>query len=193
MSKVESISTITRNSKIESISTISRNSKVESLTDDQKTIYQYARPHSGTLSTGLDESVKPDQGLSGSYDRPDRVVFEPMQHDDDDDSCDECRPENVICLPPVALGTTFRARQRTITSYCDMIDTEYNNINDHHEGHGKWGDTPEKNDEAERDELILYVQRNSRMIFAGIIEENLLSEEYLQNLVRKDIRLVKDS
>ena len=92
----------------------------------------------------------------------------------------------MICLPPVSLFSNFhRARQRTITSHSELNDGEYT-TSGHHEGHAKWGDTSSGNDEVERDELVLYVQRNSRMIFAGITESNLLTEDYLQKLVSRE-------
>jgi len=120
-----------------------------------------------------------------------------MNRDDDDNdenSCDDCCPENAIDLPPVSLHMNInRTRQRTITNYSEMYDVENSsNSNDHPEANPKWGDTPDKNDELECDEYVLYVQRNARMTFAGIIENNLLTEEYLQKLVRKDILLFKD-
>ena len=34
---------------------------------------------------------------------------------------------------------------------------------------------------------FLYVQRNARMTFVGIIEEHLLTEEHMEKLVRKDL------
>jgi hypothetical protein len=135
------------------------------------------------------------QERSNSNANIDNVIIVQMQYDEDDDdidSCDGCCEENAICLPPVSLHTNFQrtTRRSTITNHNDIYDNENNNSNDHHEGHIKWGDIPEKNDEIERDELVLYVQRNARMLFAGIIDKNLLTEEYLQKLVRKDIILI---
>jgi hypothetical protein len=121
-----------------------------------------------------------------------------MKRDDDDDdqnNSEDCCPENAIDLPPVSLHMNInRTRQRTITSYSEMYDVENSgsNTSDHHEGNGKWGDAPEKNNELECDEYILYVQRNARMTFAGIIEKKLLNEDYLQKLVRRDIRLLEN-
>jgi hypothetical protein len=34
--------------------------------------------------------------------------------------------------------------------------------------------------------MLLYVQRNSRMTFAGLMDKNSLSEESIQKLVRKE-------
>lgn len=39
------------------------------------------------------------------------------------------------------------------------------------------------NDEIERKKYLLYFQRNSRTIFAGVIEENQINDEFLKNLV----------
>jgi hypothetical protein len=124
----------------------------------------------------------------GPHDSLDGVIFQPMPRDLDSDSCGEFAPEDLIILPPKDLRTSYQGtRRRTITNTSDMYDTEYKYTIDPYEGSTKWGDVPEKNDENERDEFFLYVQRNSRMIFAGIIEKRLLNEEYLQKLVRKTI------
>jgi hypothetical protein len=88
-------------------------------------------------------------------------------------------------LPPKDLRSSYQQiRRRTITNAPDIYDTGHMYTTDQHDGSVKWGDVPEKNDEVERDEFLLYIQRNSRMIFAGIIEKRLLNEEYLQKLVR---------
>lgn len=131
--------------------------------------------------------MKPNTQRTGSSGGLDNIIFVQIQRSDDDiDSCGECCDEDAICLPPVSLHTNFqRTRQRTITSYSDLNDTENNN--EQHEGHIKWGDTPDKNDEIECDEFVLYVQKNSRMAFVGILEKNLLSEDYLHKLVRRNI------
>ena len=55
---------------------------------------------------------------------------------------------------------------------------------DRNEVRVSWTNIPDKNNEQERDELVLYVQKNSRMMFAGTIDQSLLTDEYLKKLVR---------
>jgi hypothetical protein len=83
----------------------------------------------------------------------------------------------------------FNPRRKTITSYTELYDGDHSS-SDHNDGQPKWGDAPDKNDEAEREELLLYVQRNSRMTFAGIMPKNLLSAEHIQKLVREKKRIL---
>jgi hypothetical protein len=182
--------TNSHNSKDEAIAINSHNSKEESLTDFQKTIYQYVRSRTGTMNTGFEESIKAEQDSFDSKDRLDYAIVKTIDYDDDDDldSCGDCCPENAIFIPRQSILTSFhRTRRRTITNYPDGNDAEFNSSNDNPDGNAKWGDVSETNDEMERDELVLYIQQNSRMIFIGIIEKHLLSEEYLQKLVSKVI------
>ena len=43
---------------------------------------------------------------------------------------------------------------------------------------------PETNNEEEHELFVLYIQRNSRMSFIAIIQQEILSAEYLNNLVK---------
>ncbi|CAF4088191.1 unnamed protein product [Adineta steineri] len=141
---------------------------------------QYKRTRSILTDNDYTNSLKIDPDISRTDDTNiTRLVFEQIENDDYESAC---REEDMICLPPMSLFSNYyRGRQRTLTSHSDLDDPEYNN-NRNQEGHAKWGDVPSQNDEIERDEYILYIQRNSRMLFAGIIEKNLITEKYLQNL-----------
>ena len=154
-------------------------------TDDDKLRLQYERSRSMMSDVEHANSSKIDQEISRLDDtKNDRLIFEAIENDNYES---DCREEDIICLPPMSLFSNFyRTRKRTITSYSDFNDTEYSS-DEHKEEYAKWGDVPEKNDEAERDEFVLYIQRNSRMLFAGIMEKSLLSEEYLQKLVRSKV------
>jgi len=74
-----------------------------------------------------------------------------------------------------------RERTRTITSDSDLNLKE---LSDRHDGQVTWTNIPDINIEHDRDELVLYIQSNSRMIFAGIIEQSLITDDYLNKLVR---------
>jgi hypothetical protein len=78
---------------------------------------------------------------------------------------------------------TRRDRTRTITSNPDSTTVELPK-NDRHEARISWTNIPDQNIEYERDELVLYVQRNSRMMFAGVIDQSLFTDEYLKKLVK---------
>ena len=91
--------------------------------------------------------------------------------------------EDVISLPPMSLYLhSHRARTRTVTNNSETNNGEHSNG---HPSEGKkvWGNISEQNDEHERESLVLYIQRNSRMMFAGTLKQSALSEEYLQKLV----------
>ncbi|UJR26102.1 hypothetical protein I4U23_007448 [Adineta vaga] len=150
-------------------------------TDDDKRRYQFERSRSSMSDNEYENSFRNDPDRLRSIDTNiDSLIFEPIETLDEHES--SCREEDIICLPPMAIFSHFhRPRQRTLTSHSDFNDSEHK-INEHQEGHASWGDVPNKNDEIERDELVLYIQRNSRMLFAGILAKNLLTEEYLQNL-----------
>ena len=110
-----------------------------------------------------------------------------MTIDRDSDSCTDYAPEDLIILPPKEIRSSFQPiRRKTITNGSDIPDGGFTHTTDQHEGPEKWGDVPEKNDEPERDEFVLYIQRNARMIFAGIVEESSLNDEFLQELVSID-------
>jgi hypothetical protein len=72
-----------------------------------------------------------------------------------------------------------RERTRTITSNSDLKE-----LSDRPEDQVTWTNIPDTNTEHDRDELVLYIQSNSRMIFAGIIEQSLITDDYLNKLVR---------
>ena len=98
------------------------------------------------------------------------LLFEPIRSDEYESGYDE---KDVLVLPPVTFPSNAnRGRTRTVTD------------GDRHNGRVIWGDIAERNDELEREEVVLYIQRNSRMMLAGIIKQSPLSAEYLRTLVR---------
>lgn len=42
---------------------------------------------------------------------------------------------------------------------------------------------PDENNEEQRSSFILYYQHNGRMVYAGLIDQNLVNEQYLAKLV----------
>jgi len=156
-------------------------------TDDDKIRFQFERSRSTMSDIDYENSSKADRDISRIDDSKSvQLVFEPIENDSYES---DCREEDIICLPPMSsFSNIYRGRQKTITSHSDLNDVEYSG-GEHQEGHVKWGDIPEKNDEVELDEFVLYIQRNSRMLFAGIMEKSLLSQEYLQKMVRREINL----
>ena len=151
------------------------------LADDQERRFQYERSRSIIKDFGFDRSIKTDLESELWSHSVDKVPFVPIEKNDNESDWSE---EDIVSLPPIPLFSSFRQQKEgTITNYGDFNSVEHNS-NSCPEWHAKWENTPEKNDETERDELILYVQRNSRMTFAGIIKQHSLSEEYLGRLVR---------
>jgi hypothetical protein len=147
------------------------------LTDEQKRKFQFERSRSPSTDSERERSQKSSQ-QSCLNDESTQIIFEIIQSDECESGYDE---KDAISLPPMPLNSnSHRSRTRTVTNGFDMNYGEGSGS----EGHARWGDTPFKNVENERDEFVLYVQRNSRMMFSGIIEKNMLSDEYLQKLVR---------
>ena len=97
--------------------------------------------------------------------------------DDDRDANDE--------LPVFRRGLSNSHRERTGT-FTNDANFNLSNLlrSDRHDAHVSWTDIPDKNNEEERDELVLYVQRNSRMLFAGLVPLHVLTDDYLKKLVR---------
>ncbi|CAF0777970.1 unnamed protein product [Adineta ricciae] len=177
----KSLPVLQQHSKLESSVKFSPLLSQESRTDDDKIRHKFERSRSSMSDNDYDNSLKNDYDRSRFMDtNVNSLVFEPIETVDGHES--SCCEDDMICLPPMVLSSHFhRPRQRTLTSYSDLNDGEYNAM-EHQEGHASWGDVPEKNDEIERDELVLYIQRNSRMLFAGILEKDRLNEEYLRKL-----------
>ena len=88
-------------------------------------------------------------------------------------------------FPVVRRGLSGSYRQRTDT-FTNKADFNLSNLlrSDRHDAHVSWTDIPDKNNEQEREELVLYLQRNSRMVFGGLIPLHVLTDEYLKKLVR---------
>lgn len=74
-----------------------------------------------------------------------------------------------------------RERSPTMTTGSEPSTKEYKN-----EVQVSWKDIPDQNTEDERDHWILYVQRNSGMMFAGMVEESLITDDYIKTLVSSE-------
>jgi hypothetical protein len=98
------------------------------------------------------------------------------------DSFENSDDENLEEFP--VIHRTLSNRTATVTSNNPDLNLPEFHKSDRHEIRVSWINIPDRNKEHERDELVLYVQRNSRMVFAGVIEQSLLSDEYLKKLVR---------
>ena len=96
------------------------------------------------------------------------------------DAYDEDDVENIEEFQ--IIHRTFHQRTVTMTSNSDAKKVEFLKP-DRREVKVSWTNIPERNQEQERDELVLYVQRNSRMVFAGVMEKSLLTDDYLKTLV----------
>jgi hypothetical protein len=96
------------------------------------------------------------------------------------DSFDTSDEEETFRISNRGLPNVSRERTRTVTSETDSDGPDYLR----NEAQISWKNIPEKNTEYERDQLVLYVQRNSGMTFVGLIEQNLLTDDYLKKLVR---------
>lgn len=77
---------------------------------------------------------------------------------------------------------TPHQRTATVTSNPDTKKMDFIK-GDHQDIKISWTNIPDHNNEPERDELVLYVQQNSRMVFAGVVEKSLLTDDYLEALV----------
>ncbi len=140
------------------------------MTDEQKLEQKQSR--SSTIDNEIEKTIKIEREDS-SNETDDRIhitEIDPYSNDED------------IIEYPVSRRTvsnsSSRDRSRTITSSPDIHRTDRNEVR------VSWTNIPDKNNEHERDELVLYVQKNSRMMFAGTIEQSLLTDEYLKKLVR---------
>jgi len=145
----------------------------ESLTDEQK--LENLRSRSSTMSNEMEKTIEFDR-IDNSTELIDRIHI--TQVDSFENSDDENLEEFSV------IHRTLSNRTATVTSNSpDLNLTEFHK-SERNEVRVSWKNIPDRNKEHERDELVLYVQRNSRMVFAGVIEQSLLSDEYLKNLVR---------
>ena len=149
-----------------------------SLTDDQKAELSKNRSRSSTMSDEKDEMEKTiELHRSESIDDPSRIHFTPIYITPSDDEFDE----DIELGSPIfraSLADSFYQRTTTISSESDLLPK------DRPEVRVSWTDIPDTNKEQERKGFVLYLQRNSRMIVAGVIDELLLNDEYLKKLVR---------
>ncbi|CAF3925435.1 unnamed protein product [Adineta steineri] len=157
------LSSITSNSdKI----TAEKQSYEESLTDEQK--LENLRSRASTLSNDMEKTIE-IEFLNSPDDLIDRIhltEIDAFESSDDDDI------ENFKVIH----------RTTTVTSAPEVIKLPEIFKSDRQEVKVSWSNIPDKNNENERDELVLYVQRNSRMVFAGVMEQSSLSDEYLKTL-----------
>lgn len=157
--------------------TIAPSSQQHSLTDDQKAELSKNRSRSSTMSDEKDEKEETIQlHRSESNEDPNRIHFTPIHITPSDEEFDE----DFELGSPIfraGLSDSFYQRTTTISSGSDLLP------NDRLEARVSWTDIPDTNKEQERKGFVLYLQRNSRMIVAGVIDELLLNDEYLKKLV----------
>ena len=153
-----------------------------SLTDDQKAELSKNRSRSSTMSDEKDEMEKTlELHRSESNDDPNRIHFTPIRITPSDEEFDE----DIELGSPIfraRISDSFYQRPSTITSESDLLP------NDRPAVRVSWTDIPDTNKEQERKGFVLYLQRNSRMTVAGVIDELLLNDEYLKKLVRRSAK-----
>ncbi len=93
---------------------------------------------------------------------------------------DTSEDDESFRITQLNFSESTRSRTGTITSNPDINSSE----GLRNEVQMTWVNIPDKNLEHEQDELVIYVQENSQMIFVGIFERSLLTDDYLQKLVR---------
>lgn len=111
------------------------------------------------------------------------MMFQTMTCDLEADDCTECQPDDILLLPKIIRPDYPPLRRRTLTNGAGEWTTQNNNHSDPDDPSTAWQNIPEKNNECEREEFVLYIQRNSRLTFAGLIKRRVLSDVYLKNLV----------
>lgn len=117
-------------------------------------------------------------------------MFQTMTCDLEADDCTDCQPEDVFLLPKISRPDFPSMRRRTLTNAAADLTTSNNRHSDSDDPSKAWQNIPEKNNECEREEFVLYVQRNARITFAGLIRRRVLSDAYLQDLVCTAHRLL---
>ncbi len=142
----------------------------EPKTDEQK-LAEKSRSRSSTIENDIEKTIVIER--KNTLDEPfHRIHLVQVDSFDSNTSDDD---QGTFHIPNRTLSFDYsRERSSTISS----------DINDRSELQVSWKDIPDKNTEDERDELVLYIQHNSRMIFAGIFEQSLLTVDYLNKLVR---------
>ncbi|CAF4526958.1 unnamed protein product, partial [Rotaria sp. Silwood2] len=153
----------------------------ESLTDEQKL---ELRSRSSTMSNEMEKTVKIEfiNSSSETVDRIHIVEVDTYKNDDDsnddDDDDDHIGEFQVLHRTP---STSSRDRTVTVTSASDLNIADFQK-SDRHELRVSWTNISDKNIEHVQDELVLYVQKNSRMMFAGVFQQSLLNDQYLKEL-----------
>ncbi|UJR22851.1 hypothetical protein I4U23_025880 [Adineta vaga] len=140
------------------------------LTDEQK--IENLRSRSSTLSNDMEKTIEIDY-MNNTTETIDRIHITQIDsfENSDDDNIEDFQ---IIHRRP-------HPRTATVTSNSDAKKVDFLK-SDRHEMLVSWTNIPDRNNEQERDELVLYVQRNSRMAFAGVMEQKLLTDEYLKTL-----------
>ncbi|CAF1041019.1 unnamed protein product [Adineta ricciae] len=142
----------------------------ESLTDEQK--LESLRSRSSTLSNDMEKTIE-IQDPSNLVEKIDRIHLTEVY------SCEYSDDENFEDFS--IIHRVSHQRTPTVTSNSDGRRPEFLR-SDRQEMLVSWTNIPDRNDEPERHELVLYVQRNSRMAFAGIMERRLLTDDHLKTL-----------
>ncbi|CAF5025090.1 unnamed protein product, partial [Rotaria sp. Silwood1] len=151
----------------------------ESLTDEQK--LENLRSRSSTISNDMEKTVKIEH-INNSIETVDRIhIVQVDTHDNNNNNDDDDDDDDQAGSFQVLSRRTSYDRTTTVTSIPELNISDFHK-SDHHELRVNWTNIADTNTEYEQDELVLYVQQNSRMIFAGVIQQSLLNDEYLKKL-----------
>ena len=150
------------------------------MTDEQKLENLISR--SSSVTDELEKTIKIDRinSLTDTLDRIHIVQVDSVEDIDCDNNDNDIEEFRVVRRTP---SNTFRHQAIPVTNTSslnipELLKHEYPHVR------SCWTNISDKNIEHERDELVLYVQNNSRVTFAGVIQQSLLNDEYLKKLVR---------
>ncbi|CAF3463294.1 unnamed protein product [Rotaria socialis] len=170
------------------------------LTDEDKIrqMRSQSRSRSSTMSNEMEKTIKLDRNnsLTDSFDHIEIVPVDTNENNDnnddhngdggggggdDDDDDDDDGPIGNFQLIRHSSFVSSRDRAETVISNPDLHISELLK-SDRNEIRVSWKNISDKNTENERDELVLYVQNNSQMVFGCVIEQKLLTDDYLKEL-----------
>lgn len=119
------------------------------------------------------------------------MTFQSLISDLEMDDSIDCQPSDILVLPKTIRPDYSQTRRRTITSDTLNEPETQTNVNDEQfDPPMTWENIPETNNELEREEFILYIQRNARLTFAGLIKRRILSDTYLKELVIRSLHRI---
>ena len=164
---------------------ISYSFQEESAIDSQGETASNDGTYSHLSNRHSEESIRTNGQPFNTKDSSNKIIFQSLISDLEMDDSIDCQPSDILVLPRISRPEHPTARRRTLTN--DMINElqiQTNRNDEQFDPSTSWNNIPEKNNELEREEFILYIQRNSGMTFAGLIKRRVLSETYLKKLVR---------